>query len=63
MKTNKTWMHPLLTTNPEKAYRLCRSAGPVPCSTRGKRAVVVGAISSDGVITELFEFLIGLVLS
>ena len=53
--------YPLLTSNPEKAYRLYRSAGPVPCSTRGKRAIVVGAISSDGVIIESFEFLIGLV--
>ena len=59
MKTSKTWMRPLLTSNPERAYRLYRSAGPVPCSTRGKRAIVVGAISSDGGIIESFEFLKG----
>lgn len=59
MKPDKCWIDPIISKNPERAYKKFRTSGPIPSTTKGKRAIVIGAISSDGLVRSSFEFLLG----
>jgi hypothetical protein len=52
------WLDPLVEDNPMQARKSFRTVGPTPTQSRGKRAIVVGAICQDGIIQESMEIII-----
>jgi hypothetical protein len=52
------WLDPLVEDNPMQARRRFRTVGPTPAQSRGKRAIVLGAICQDGIVQESMEIII-----
>lgn len=58
MSHSYDWLDPQIEENPFLARKRFRTTGPTPGQGRGKRAIVIGAISIEGVVRESFEVLI-----
>lgn len=52
------WIDPLVEENPFFARKEFRTVGPTPAPSRGKRAIVIGAICQDGIIPNSMEIII-----
>jgi hypothetical protein len=56
MKTAYDWQDPSLLANPVVSRRKFFTLGPTPGKERGKRAIVIGIVSKNGVLKESFKF-------